>query len=243
MGNSWRFFFVIEALLIILVLWQITSDGLLVFLFLMGAFFLLLGTRLKKKTNRQSFFWIIGGILIFSGLINTSAIWLMLVFAVVFIGIKGIEFSGWSLKKYSLNQKKQLIMLETKEPEQHNNEIRKQTWFGNERIGNIVYEWDDINLNILFGDTIVDLGNTLLPKKDNIVMIRKGMGRTRILVPLGVGVQMEHAAFMGDVIFEERTISLSHETLTIYSGDYDENTRRVKIISSCLIGDIEVIRI
>ena len=90
----------------------------------------------------------------------------------------------------------------------HNNERKRQQLFGNQRIGNDVYEWDDINIAVISGDTIIDLGNTLLPKDDNIVIVRKGIGRTRILVPLGVAIRLEHATLVGNVLFEEEQFSL-----------------------------------
>lgn len=49
---------------------------------------------------------------------------------------------------------------------------------------------------ILAGDTIVDLGNTLLPKEDSIVIVRKGFGRTRILVPYGIGILLNMRLYM-----------------------------------------------
>ncbi|MGC3124522.1 cell wall-active antibiotics response protein LiaF, partial [Enterococcus faecalis] len=78
----------------------------------------------------------------------------------------------------------------------------------NERIGNNIYESDDINIDLISGDTIIDLGNTLLPKVDNIIIIRKGFGRTRILVPLGVAFLLEHSTFYGTVRFEEEKYQL-----------------------------------
>ncbi len=74
-------------------------------------------------------------------------------------------------------------------------------------------------------------------------MVRKGIGRTRILVPLGVGVMVEYATFAGDLIFEGEQSTLRNESLKVYSEDYDENPRRIKIITSTFLGDVEVIRI
>lgn len=120
---------------------------------------------------------------------------------------------------------------------------KKQQWLGNERIGNHVYEWDDININVLSGDTIIDLGNTILPKKDNVVLVRKGIGRTRLLVPTGIGVQLEHTALMGTVYFEDYETKLRNETLKLYSKEYNESARHLKIITNALVGDIEVFRV
>ena len=68
-----------------------------------------------------------------------------------------------------------MIMVETaaKEPKMANG--LNAAGFANERIGNNIYEWDDINIDLISGDTIIDLGNTLLPKEDNIIIIRKGL--------------------------------------------------------------------
>ena len=48
---------------------------------------------------------------------------------------------------------------------------------------------------------------------------------------------------VGNVLFEEEQFSLKNEQIKIYSSDYDENPRRLKIITNTLIGDVEVIRI
>lgn len=133
-------------------------------------------------------------------------------------------------------------MVETTDPTSHNGE-RKQSWIGNDRIGTQVFEWDDINVAILAGDTIVDLGNTLLPKEDSIVIVRKGFGRTRILVPYGIGILFEHATLYGKVEFDEETQVLRNETIKMYSEDYDESPRRLKSHHEYLSGDVEVIRV
>lgn len=242
MNNPWRFFIVVEALLLLFAIWQILSNPPLLMLLLFGIFSIYVVTTRKQKTNFYNFLLIIGCLAIFISLLNSPALWIMLIFAILFIGLKGFEVSGIDLTKNAFWRKKQMIIVETDEPHHHQART-KQQWFGNERIGNQVYEWDDINVNILYGDTIIDLGNTILPKKDNIVLIRKGFGRTRILVPSGVGVMLEHATIIGEVNFEGEKNALRNESLKIYSEDYDENTRRIKIITNTLFGDIEVIRV
>lgn len=79
----------------------------------------------------------------------------------------------------------------------------KCCWFVNECIGNNIYEWDDINIDLIFGDIIIDLGNMLLLKEDNIIIICKGFGCMWILVLLGVVILLEYLIFYGMVCFEE----------------------------------------
>ncbi len=104
-------------------------------------------------------------------------------------------------------RKKQMIMVETAAKEPKNGKRFKRRWFANERIGNNIYEWDDINIDLISGDTIIDLGNTLLPKEDNIIIIRKGFGRTRILVPLGVAILLEHSTFTERYVLKKKNIN------------------------------------
>ncbi|BAO06476.1 hypothetical protein EMQU_0919 [Enterococcus mundtii QU 25] len=242
MNSSWRFFIVVEALLLIFVVWQIVNNVELLLLVLFGIFNIYLALRKSPRSGFQNFQFVLGGLVIFFSLINSPALWIMAVFAVLFIGLKGVEISGIDLTKNAFWRKKQIIMVQTEQVKSHNNERKKQQLFGNQRIGNDVYEWDDINISLLSGDTIIDLGNTLLPKDDNIVIVRKGIGRTRILVPLGIAISLEHATLVGNVQFEEEQFALKNESIKIYSNDYDENPRRLKIITNTLLGDIEVIR-
>ncbi|MCO7026191.1 cell wall-active antibiotics response protein LiaF [Tetragenococcus halophilus] len=243
MRKPGRFFFVIESLLLLLVIWQTIHNPLLLILIASGAFFIYLALRRKKKAKTSNFKLFLGIILILFGLLSNPAVWLMLVFTILFIGLKGIEISGVDFSNYAFWNKKQMIMVQTQEARNHDGKKKKQQWLGNERIGNHVYEWDDININVLSGDTIIDLGNTILPKKDNVVLVRKGIGRTRLLVPTGIGVQLEHTALMGTVYFEDYETKLRNETLKLYSKEYSESARHLKIITNALVGDIEVFRV
>lgn len=243
MNNPWRFFLIVEALLFILAVWQIVSSPPLMVVLLFGLANIYWASKHNKQSKFGNFQMIIGCLAVFISLLNSPALWIMVIFAIIFIGLKGVEISGVDLTKNAFWRKKQMIIVEADEPKVHQQEKTKQQWFGNERIGNQVYEWDDININVVSGDTIIDLGNTILPKKENSVIIRKGVGRTRILVPQGIGVMLQHATFIGTVTFEGEQTPLRNESLKIFSADYDASQRKVKIITNTLVGDIEVIRV
>lgn len=244
MNKSWRFFIVVELLLFIFALWQMVSNIPLLILLTFGILNLVYVLRKEKtRTNFNNFQLVLGGFIVFICLVSTPSLWLMAIFAVLFIGLKGVEVSGISLTKHAFWRKKSMIMVSTKEDTPHSSEVHKNLWFGNQRIGNEVYEWQDINMNLISGDTIIDLGNTLLPKNDSIIIVRKGIGRTRVLVPMGVAIVLEHATLLGSVSFDEEHVSLRNETIKLYSSDYDDNPRRLKIITNSLVGDLEVIRV
>lgn len=243
MKNPWRFFLVVEALLLLYALWQIFNSPPLFMLLIFGILCLYFASRAQRRGQRTNFRLVVGCLAVFISLLNNPAVWLMLVFGVLFIGLKGVELTGIDPTKNAFWKKKQIIIVETEAPGLHPTKKERQNLFGNERIGNQVFEWDDININMISGDTIIDLGNTILPKKDNIIMVRKGFGRTRILVPVGIGIALEHSGFIGNMAFIGEQTPLRSEKITVYSEDYDTSERRIKILSSTLMGDVEVIRV
>ena len=74
-----------------------------------------------------------------------------------------------------------------------------------------------------------------------MIVIRKGFGRVRILVPYGVGVMIHHHAFGGQVEFEGQTYALSNESIQLYSSAYNRSTKKIKIYTTIVAGKIEVI--
>ena len=143
-------------------------------------------------------------------------------------------FSEWIWKK------KRYVSVKLKEPSDRF-ETQRQEWIGVQKIGKDTFEWDDINISHLMGDTIIDLGNTVLPNEQNTIMIRKGIGRIRVIVPIGVGVKLSHNAFIGEAKFDGQQLELKNETITMYSERFESSHKKINIISSVLVGEIEVI--
>lgn len=243
MKSPWQFFWIVEGLLFLLAVWQLVSSPPLLILLGFGFINIYLVYKRKNRRGGSNFQLVMGCLAIFLSLANVPAFWIMAIFGIVFIGLKGVEIAGVDLTKNASWRKKEMIMVDTTEPAPHSGTQSKQQWFGNERIGNDVFEWDDINLVVVSGDTLIDLGNTILPKRDNVVTVRKGFGRTRILVPSGIGVMLDHTSLAGNVRFLGEPFQLKNQSLKIYSDDYDETPRRVKILTNSLLGDVEVIRV
>ncbi|QIL46328.1 cell wall-active antibiotics response protein [Vagococcus coleopterorum] len=240
----WQLFLIIEALLLLVVLGQLFNNFGALFLVILAVITLLYVFKKERRNSFNQFQIVVSVIvLLLMLLINSPAFWIMLVIAIVFLGLKGFELTGSSLFGESGRKNKEIIMVETIEPENKNGRRFKRKWFGNQRIGDTVYEWDDINMTIISGDTLVDLGNTLLPKEDNVILIRKAFGRTRLLVPVGIGVMIEHSALTGNVKLDNQVIKLKNDAVKVYSDDYSQTQRRLKVVSTTFVGDLEVIRI
>ena len=133
------------------------------------------------------------------------------------------------------------ILLDDQPLEAHR---EKTQWFGNQDHSKDQYGFEDINIIRLFGNDIVDLDEGVLVGRDNIVVIRKTFGRTKILVPIDVEVSLSASSLYGRVRFLNLSFSdLRNESFSISSPGYRESHKRVKLVINCLFGDVEVIRV
>lgn len=245
MRSHWKFFLTVEALLVVWFFYQLTTNLFVALLAISGVIVLVTTSQSKKENKVPSY--LVGVFLLAFAVLSTSAFWVIVLFTFLFIGIKdnGAFMNNVNeklFKKAPWNEKN-IIVVETAEQTVKNGKRKKQDWLGHQTIGQSIFEWDDINLLVLMGDTIVDLGNTFLPKSESYIVIRKGFGKTRILVPSGIGIMIEHSTIKGKILFEAEELSLVNESVKIYSKDYDNHTRKLKIITSVGVGDLEVIAI
>ena len=119
--------------------------------------------------------------------------------------------------------------------------LKSQSMFDSRDENKNIYEWDDINLVYFGGNTIIDLGNTILPSGENIVMIRKVFGRTRVIIPKGLGLRLNVSAISGQVVFESQQYLLRGDNFQWTSPGYSEADRKLKVLITLVTGDIEVI--
>lgn len=244
MRNNWKWFLLIESLLLIVALYQLIHNLFILGLFAIGGWLIFLSRDQQKRKRRMPL--VIGIFLMAFALMSLAGFWYMLIGAVVFLYLNyGKVFSkmdSFNFQQAPWNEK-EIVVVETTDSLPKNAKRFKRNWLGNERIGSTIYEWDDINFSIFMGDTIIDLGNTILPKNESYIVIRKGFGKTRILVPNGIGIMIEHSAVKGKITFEEQQYILENESVKLYSKHYEDQARTLKIITNVLVGDLEVIAI
>ncbi|MBD3948881.1 cell wall-active antibiotics response protein [Tuanshanicoccus lijuaniae] len=106
-----------------------------------------------------------------------------------------------------------------------------------------LFEWQDINIAAVGGDSIIDLGATLLPEGENVIVIQKVFGRTRIIIPHGIGLLLNVSLINGKVLYEQDIFPLINDNFRWQSKDYAQATRKVKIVVSSVFSDVEVIRV
>lgn len=246
MSKAWRLFIPIEAILLLAAIFQFISRIELFVLLIIGSiliYFWLIRRQRHPKGFFTRVFGFFGGLMVIIALISNYFIWLMLITAVVLMLLSPTSWQQ-TFKKHFPWSKKQFISVDAKVFNGPDLKIKRQRWLGDQQIGENLFTWEDMNLSVLAGDTIIDLGSTILPPNQrNTIVFTKGFGKTRILVPVGTGVCLLHKTYHGKVTFMAEKLQLNNEQLKIFSPNFEEQSRQLTIISNLIVGDIEVIMV
>lgn len=116
--------------------------------------------------------------------------------------------------------------------------------FGNQSTPEDIFEWDDINIAVGFGDVVIDLSNTVLPKEESIIAIRNIAGNVEILIPYDIGVKLSHTALYGSIrLFDQEKRDIRNQQIAYKTEGYEEAGSRIKIMTSIGAGSIVVRRV
>lgn len=227
-----QFFLLIEAAIFTMALFDIMASETARALLLMGI--LLVG--LWYLTGRQGY-----NIYLFS-----AGVFFFLVFALnpyfivgVLLGLLYIVINFFS--RYQKRNQYTHIFLDDQPLEANR---QKNKWIGNQEHFRNQFGFEDINMVRLFGNDVIDLDEAVLVGKDNIVLIRKVFGKTKVIVPIDVEVSLSATSIYGQVGFLGlSTWDLRNESFSIHSPNYQDSHKRVKIVINSLFGDVEVVRV
>lgn len=108
-----------------------------------------------------------------------------------------------------------------------------------------VYEWKDINIQTGASDTIIDLSYTVLPQGETVIAVRNLVGNVKIYIPYDLEVSINHSVLLGSayIFDEENAVNAFNMNIMRSSTGFDQAETRVKIITSFLVGNLEVKRI
>ena len=225
-----QFFLVVETVLLVMGLLTIMSNNLSSFILILVL--ILMALRFYNQDQRHTFLLTIGLVLLFLILLLNPYIIMAIVLGVVYVVIN--HFS-------QVKKKNRYALIRFREEDLKAKPIRSQ-WIGSHTHDSDFYAFDDINIIRLTGSDTIDLSRVIVTGKNNVVIIRKIYGPTKILVPIDVSVKLETAAIYGSVrYFDFEEYDLRNESLKLWHED-EEALKVVKIIVSTLAGDIEVVR-
>lgn len=202
---------------------------------------LYVGWKNYRSIWGKIFFWI-GLIGFIVSILNLIAVRFLIIVLIIMLLV------DYAKSKKENNHIKPLVYIEEKnshsqEPLIRTQPIFKQFFYGDQETDNTAYEWHDINIQGGIGDRTIDLSNTVLPNETAIVSIRHLVGNITIYIPYEVEFVIHHSAIFGRAyILNEQHHQMTNQVLSYRTKNFDTNVPRVKIITSLISGNIEVIR-
>lgn len=194
---------------------------------------ILLTLRFYNQDKRNNFLLTISLVLLFLIFMLNTYIIMAVVLGVVYVVIN--HFS-------QVKKKNRYALVRFREEELKAKPVRNQ-WIGMDTHDSDFYAFDDLNIIRLTGSDTIDLSNVIVTGKDNVVVIRKVFGPTKILVPIDVAVKLDVSAIYGSVrYFDFEEYDLRNESLKLWHSEDEAYLKAVKIIVSTLAGDVEVVR-
>lgn len=228
--RKFQFFLIVEAILLLLAMMTILSDDIPRFI----AILILTLLALKFYNNTDKINFILTACLLIFFLIMMLNPFIILAMIVGLIYIMINHFS-----QVQKNNRLAELSFETRPVTL--TKYRNQ-WFGQEDdLSSDTYYFDDIDVIRISGNDTIDLSKVILRNQDNVILIRKVYGPTKILVPIDVSVSLTVSSIYGSVaFFDHKAYDLRNETIKLRSDDYEESNRSVKIVISNFAGDTEV---
>lgn len=226
--------------ILLLLLEVLFFNGGLIVTFILSIGCIYLGKKWRPRFVGKAFFWI-GWIWLIVTVLNMMTFRYFLCVVLLYIIVQFFQ---------SQKQPKHVkpIILEAKS-ETGSTFIKRQKIFENkffksQKTPEHVYEWNDVNVQVGVGNTVIDLSDTVLPKGEAIISIRGFIGDVQILVPYEVEVHLNHSIIAGSVaIFQEQEQRVVNETIVYETADYEQAEQKVKLITSVITGKLEVKRI
>lgn len=226
-----QFFIFVEAMLLTMALITIVSGDFSRFVLL--AILLLLLIYYYIGRQRGNFLLVTASILFWLIIMVNPYVIAALLFAVVYGLIVASPYF------YKENKETILIFNEDVEANQKHNR-----WLGDLHHFNRDFcQFEDINLHRFYGKDTIHLENVILSNHDNVILVRKFFGDTKIIVPVDVAISLQANSLYGDLYFmDEDHHKLRNDSISLTSSNYHKANKSVKIVLSTFIGSVEVVR-
>ncbi|MDE5414989.1 cell wall-active antibiotics response protein LiaF [Alkalihalobacterium chitinilyticum] len=102
------------------------------------------------------------------------------------------------------------------------------------------YELQDMNIRNGIGDIKIDLSKAIIPEGETVIVIHGWIGDIDVYVPYDLDLSVQAMVTVGDLDILDSRQSGINRNIAIATKDYKQAPRRVKLVLSLLIGDIDV---
>ncbi|MFV8826890.1 cell wall-active antibiotics response protein LiaF [Alkalihalobacterium sp. APHAB7] len=102
------------------------------------------------------------------------------------------------------------------------------------------YELQDMNIRNGIGDIKIDLSKAIIPEGETVIVIHGWIGDIDVYVPYDLDLSVQAMVTVGDLDILDSRQSGINRNIAVATKDYKQAPRRVKLVLSLLIGDIDV---
>lgn len=116
----------------------------------------------------------------------------------------------------------------------------RSTFIGDFHLTSGRFELTNLHIWHGIGDVVIDLSRALIPEEETLLVVKGWVGDLTIYVPVDLPVSVNAAVTIGDLeVFGHRQGGLNRQVM-MRSEHFDNAPRKVKLILSLHIGDIDV---
>ncbi|HEO8397176.1 TPA: transporter [Streptococcus agalactiae] len=229
--KKFQFFLLVEAVVLVMGLMKILSDDWTSFIFILAL--ILLALRFYNNDSRHNFLLTTSLLLLFLIFMLNPYIIAAVVFAVLYVLIN--HFS-------QVKKKNRYALIQFKNHQLDVKTTRNQ-WLGTDKHESDFYAFEDINIIRISGTDTIDLTNVIVSGQDNVIIIQKVFGDTKVLVPLDVAVKADISSVYGSVqYFDFEEYDLRNESIKLSQEEEYYLLKRVKLVVNTIAGKVEVSR-
>ncbi|MGT2959137.1 transporter [Streptococcus bovimastitidis] len=229
--KKFQFFLLVECILLAMGIMTILANDVASFIFIVVI--ILLALRFYNQDSRNNFILTVSLLLLFLIFMLNPYIILAVLFGIIYVFIN--HFSQVKKKnRYALIRFKEegIAVKQT-----------KHQWVGAATYESDYYAFDDINIVRVSGNDTIDLTHVIVSGQDNMIMIRKVFGNTKIVIPIDVAVTLEVASIYATISFlKTEEYDLRNESIKLGCDQSQDAIKKVKIIVNTIAGNVEVIR-
>ena len=155
---------------------------------------------------------------------------------------KGIEVFDCDRSAKKLMRENEEVKIDYEEDVEIRQE--KTPWIGDlHHFSKVNCHFRDLTITRLVGRDTIHLDEVIVVNHDNVIILRKMVGTTRIIVPVDVEISLSVNCLYGDLTFlHQPKKSLRNEHYHQETRDYLKSNKSVKIFLTTMVGDVEVVR-
>ncbi|WP_345893191.1 cell wall-active antibiotics response protein LiaF [Fredinandcohnia quinoae] len=233
-------FLLLTGIILLIIEISFFNSG-LIFSFIISIGCIYFGRKRMPRNSGKILFWF-GWISLAITVLNMMTIKFLLLAILIYLLIQ--FFQSKKNPAYIKPTIMEPIVTPSKEPIVKRTPLFHNLLSGRQKAPEYVYEWNDVNIQCGIGDSIIDLSYAVLPKGESIILIRNVIGNVQVFVPYEVEVNVSHSVIVGaTTIFENHDPKTYNQNLHYQTELYDTAEQKIKIITSMVVGDLEVKRV